>query len=132
VRPSWLPIPLAACVAIAVAGCGSTLVNTAAAKQDSTGDPYVTWSQVHAIRKGESKHAAFKELHGVADSGYQMPQGAGAFGFATYDYPIRGTGSGDAAGVDNDSYRWLQLCTNHGQVTGTDIGKMSSLPTVTC
>ncbi len=116
---------------MAVAGCGSA-ANPAAAKQDSTGDPYVTWTQVHAIRKGETKRAAFKTLHGVAASGYQMPQGADAIGFATYDYPIRSTGSEDAGDVNNNSYRWLQLCTDHGRVTGTDIGTMDNLPTSSC
>lgn len=92
----------------------------------------MTPAQIAAIHRGEPKRKAFAALGGVSPSGYQMPQGADAIGIATYDYPIQGTGSGDAGDVNKDNYVWFQLCTNGGHVVGKDRGKMDNLPTMSC
>jgi hypothetical protein len=52
-----------------------------------------------------------------------------------YDYPIWGTGKGDAAESStgdglNTTYSWLALCIKGGRVVGTNLGTIS--PNLTC
>lgn len=110
-------LALLAALTIILVGCGSG--EGARPKRDAAGkgDPYVTRAQVRRIRVGMSANAAFRLLRGRADSGQHTAQ---PFEF---DYPIWGTGTGDAAGVGefvNSSYSWLIICVKDGRVVDTN------------
>src|SRR6266566_9669343 len=111
-------LALLAAVATILVGCGSGGAG-ARPKRDAggRGDPYVTRAQVRRIRIGMSAKAAFRLLHGKAGSGQHTAQPF------EYDYPIWGTGTGDAAGVGdavNSSYSWLIICVKGGRVVDTN------------
>jgi hypothetical protein len=111
-------LALMAGVAFILVACGSG-GGGERPKRDAAGkgDPYVTRAQVRRITVGKSAKAAFRVLGGRAYSGQQTLQ---PFEF---DYPIWGTGTGDAAGVGdavNSSYSWLIVCVQGGRVVDTN------------
>ncbi len=119
-----------ALVTVALAGCGagpgghSTLTP---ARADAFGDPYITDTQGRAIKIGAGAGEVFRALGGKAASGANGMQAPFPHSF---DYPIRGTGTGDAGGATNDSYKWWQICVSQrGQVVSKQRGPLGSLPT---
>jgi hypothetical protein len=101
-----------------------TLTATEPTHLDGMGDPYVSEAQVRQVKVGMSAIAAFRTLGGKAPSGYN---GVQAVPPLSYDYPISGTGSGDAGDATNNSYTWLQVCVKKNTVSGTVRGKLESL-----
>lgn len=89
------------------------------------GDPYVTDAQGRDIKIGMSANSAFAALGGESPSGYN---GVQAVPPLSYDYPIRGTGHGDAADATNDSYVWWQICVQGGRVVGKLRANMDNMP----
>ena len=118
-------LALIAAVATILVGCGSG--SHARPKRDAggRGDPYVARAQIGRIRMGMSAKAAFRLLGGTSNSGQHQP---GTVPPLQYDYPIWGTGKGDAAGNGeflNSSYSWLTICIKGGRVVGTNRVKIS-------
>jgi hypothetical protein len=114
-----------------LAGCGSSS-NPENGKHgeraDGFGDPFVTDAQVRAVRVGESEAAAFKQLGGRSDSGYNGQQAGPR---KSYDYPIRGTGSTDVTVEESQAALWWEVCIEDGRVIGKERGKEGAL-TMNC
>jgi len=113
----------AACSAFA--GCGGSSGDTRTqSTRDSGGDPYVTGAQVRKIKIGMSAQSAFRDLGGKSPSGHHAIQARPPL---SYDYPILGTGKGDASDLGNaDSWSWLEVCVANGHVTGKGRGSLGS------
>lgn len=112
-------LALLAAVAIVLAGCGSGGAGTRPKRAaGGNGDPYVTWAQVRRVSVGMSAKATFRLLGGKAYSGQHTVQPF------EYDYPIWGTGTGDAAGGEDDApnstYSYLIICVKGGRVVDTN------------
>jgi hypothetical protein len=112
-------LALLAAVATILVGCGSGGEGTRPKRTaGGKGDPYVTWGQVRRVTVGMSAKATFRLLGGRAFSGQRTVQPF------EYDYPIWGTGTGDAAGGEGDapnsSYSWLIICVKGGRVVDTN------------
>jgi len=123
-------------LAFLLAGCGGsgTAGGTSGGdhgsepSHDSMGDPYITDAQGRAIKIGTSARAAFRDLGGKSPSGYN---GVQAVPPLSYDYPIRGSGTGDAGDV-SENYLWWQICVKNGRIVSKVKGRMDSLPTMGC
>jgi hypothetical protein len=111
-------LALLAAVATILVGCGSGGGTRPKRAAGGKGDPYVTWAQVRRVTVGMSAKATFRLLGGRAFSGQHTVQPF------EYDYPIWGTGAGDAAGGEGDapnsSYSWLIICVKGGRVVDTN------------
>jgi hypothetical protein len=93
-------------------------------ERDSLDDPYISEAQARRIKVGMAATAAFRALGGKSPSGYN---GIQAVPPLSYDYPISGTGSGDAADPVNESYTWFQVCVKDNRVIGMARGTLDSL-----
>jgi hypothetical protein len=116
-------VVVAACSAFV--GCGGSSGETRTqSTRDSGGDPYVTAAQMRKIKIGMSAQRAFRDLGGKSPSGRHGKQGRPPL---SYDYPILGSGKGDATDLGNaESWSWLEVCVANGHVTGKGRGRLGS------
>jgi len=98
---------------------------SAGLSHDSLGHPYITDAQGRAIGLGTLDSVAFDFLGGRSAHGVRGPGH-----WVGYDYPIRGTGTGDAGAV-NQNYVWWRFCVMDGRVLGKFRGRPDS-PTFSC
>ena len=98
---------------------------SAGLSHDSLGHPYITDAQGRAIGIGTHDSVAFEFLGGRSAHAVRGPGH-----WVGYDYPIRGTGTGDAGDV-NQNYVWWRFCVMDGRVMGKFRGRPGS-PSFSC